>query len=388
MAGLRPWGEKSKLEGPVLRGVAHPVVHEHEGGHGLDDHDGARDDAGIMAAAGLELGARAGMIDRLLRLHDRRRGLEGGAENQLLAVGDAPLHAAGAVRGGAHAPAGGHESVIVFRSLQQRAGEAAADLEALGRGQREHGLGQVRLQPVEDRLAQARGQAAHAALDDPADGIALGAHLLDALDHELRGGGVRTTHGVGLDLLERRENHGGRRHDIVDLGDESTHLDVARELQDLAGDGAGRDATDGLAGGGAPAAAVVADAVFGRVGEVGVRGTEFLAHLRVGLGPLVAVAHQHGQRLAGRATLEDAGQKLDRIGFLARRGDVALSRPAAVEVGLDLGLGQGQLRRAAIHDDPDRGTVAFAPGGDLKKFAEGIGHDAEKVGAGRESGKL
>ena len=53
-------------------------------------------------------------------------------------------------------PAFGHEGVVVLGALEERAGEAAADLEALGRRQRKHRLREVGLEPVEDRLAEAR----------------------------------------------------------------------------------------------------------------------------------------------------------------------------------------------------------------------------------------
>ena len=52
----------------------------------------------------------------------------------------------------------------------------------------------------------------------------------------------------------------------------------------------------------------------------------------------------------------------------------ALARGAAVEVGLDVGLGERQARRAAVDDGADRRAVRLAPGGDAEEVAEGVAH--------------
>ena len=83
---------------------------------------------------------------------------------------------------------------------EQRAGEAAADLEALRRRQGQHGLGEVGLELVEDRLAQPGGHAAHDALDHAADGIALRrASPRCARSSASRPSRVGAAHDVGLD---------------------------------------------------------------------------------------------------------------------------------------------------------------------------------------------
>src|SRR6478736_2965995 len=220
-------GTGLELESAVLRRVAHPVVNEHEGGHRLDNHGGARDDARVVAAAGLESGGGAAQVDRALGLEDRGGGFEADAEDDLLAVADAALDATRAVRQRPNGAALVDEDIVVLRALEQGAGEAAANLEALGGRERQHGLGEVGLEPVEHRLAEPGGHAAHAALDDAADGIALGAHL-----------------------------------------------DLADQAEDLARNRPRRHAADGLAGGRTPAAAMITEAVLRGVGEISVRRTE------------------------------------------------------------------------------------------------------------------
>ena len=184
---------------PALRALAQVVIGEDQQRHRLDHRHGARQHARIVAALGLEGHRLAAAVDGLLRLADRRRRLEGDAEDDVLAVADAALHAAGAVGHRAHAAALGGERIVVLDAGQRRAGEAAADLEALRRRQRHHGARQVGFELVEHRLAEARRHAAADALDDAAERIAGAARLVDARDHRRRGVGVRTAHDVRLD---------------------------------------------------------------------------------------------------------------------------------------------------------------------------------------------
>src|SRR5581483_9442582 len=101
----------------------------------------------VVAPLGRELGRLARAVDRLLRLADRRRRLEGDADDDRLARGDPAERPAGAVRRRPHVAPGisGHERVVVLAALEERAREAAADLEALARGEREHGFGEIGL---------------------------------------------------------------------------------------------------------------------------------------------------------------------------------------------------------------------------------------------------
>ena len=68
--------------------------------------------------------------------------------------------------------------------------------------------------------------------------------------------------------------------------------------------------------------------------------------------------------------LEDAGEDLASVLLLARRDDLALAGPAAVQVALDVRLGQRDARRAAIDDHADAAAVGFAPRGDAEELAQ------------------
>ena len=78
-------------------------IGEGEGGHGFDDGDGAGEDARIVAAVGREEGGVAVDIDRRLFAQEGGHGLEGDAEDDVVAVADAALDAAAVVGGGGEA---------------------------------------------------------------------------------------------------------------------------------------------------------------------------------------------------------------------------------------------------------------------------------------------
>ena len=151
--------------------------------------------------------------------------------------------------------------------------------------------------------------------------------------------------------------------------------------QDLARDGAGGDPHRGLARRRAPAAAIVAQAVLGLIGEVGVARAKLVLDVGIVLRALVGVLDQERNRRArrhlraGLRMRHHAGQDLHRVRLLPLRGEARLAGPAAIEVALDVGLGQRDQRRAAIDHAADRNPVALAEGRDAEQMAEGVvGH--------------
>src|SRR5262245_40888468 len=99
------------------------------------------------------------------------------------------------------------------------------------------------------------------------------------------------------------------------------------------------------------------------------------------LGALVGVLDQQRNRRARRhlrAALgmrAPAGQDFYRVRLLPLRGEARLSRPAAIEVALDVGLGERDQRWAAVDHAADRDPMALAEGRDAEQVAEGVvGH--------------
>jgi hypothetical protein len=65
---------------------------------------------------------------------------------------------------------------------------------------------------------------------------------------------------------------------------------------------------------------------------------------------------------------------LNLIALFAGRNNFRLSRPAAIEVTLDVGFGQLYLGRTPVDDDTHSATVRFTPGRDSKEVPKRACH--------------
>ena len=227
------------------------MVHEDEGNHAL--HHGHRPghDTGIVPTLRLELNVHAVPVHGVLRLGDGARGLERNLELDNLSVGDPALDPAAAVGPGANTRLRVHvKLVVVLLTRGVHALEPAANLETLRRGQREHRLGEIRLELVKHRSAEPPGATPHDARDDSTARVALHAHLIDRLDHALRALRVRASRDVRLHVVhgERLVVHPSR-DDVLHLRHIRENLGSGDLLEDLLGDGARGDAPDRLARG-------------------------------------------------------------------------------------------------------------------------------------------
>ena len=166
------------------------------------------------------------------------------------------------------------------------------------------------------------------------------------------------------------------RLDRLHAGDVGQHLGAAAFAQQLLGDGACGHPAHGLPRAGAAAADPGADPVLALIGVVGVRGAVGAAHLLVVLRLGVGVAHQHRDRRAQRAALEHPGQDLRPVRLAALGGQRALPRAPAVQLGLQIRLGQLQQGRAAVDHRADGRAVRLAEGGDPEQVPEGVAHGA------------
>ena len=106
-------------------------------------------------------------------------------------------------------------------------------------------------------------------------------------------------------------------------------------------------------------------------------GTEPVLDLRIVLGALVGVFDKQRNRRPGRfldtvLVNHDTGQDLHLIRLAPLRGEAGLARLALVHKALNIGLRQGNERRAAVHHATDSGTVAFAPGGNPEKMTKTV----------------
>ncbi len=100
--------------------------------------------------------------------------------------------------------------------------------------------------------------------------------------------------------------------------------------------------------------------------------TEAVHDLRIIPGTLVGIVNDHADRRAGGAALEHARKDLHFIRLAALGGMSRLAGLAAVQVPLQVRLGQCQPGRTTVNDTAECRPVTLAKAGDCEQFAEGI----------------
>ncbi len=140
---------------------------------------------------------------------------------------------------------------------------------------------------------------------------------------------------------------------------------------DFSRNGASRDPRRCFARGRTPAAAIIADAVFGVIDVIGMAGTIGVFDLAIVLRALVGILDQQrnrrpGGKLCAGVVHHDPGQDFHRVGLLPLGSEAGLAGAAQVEKGLDFRRLQRNSRRTAVDHAAERGAVAFAEGGDAE----------------------
>eukprot|EP00211_Chloroparvula_japonica_P007847 CAMPEP_0119139824 /NCGR_PEP_ID=MMETSP1310-20130426/28187_1 /TAXON_ID=464262 /ORGANISM="Genus nov. species nov., Strain RCC2339" /LENGTH=309 /DNA_ID=CAMNT_0007131147 /DNA_START=31 /DNA_END=955 /DNA_ORIENTATION=+ len=291
---------------------------------------------GVVPPAGAQLGVLARAVHRALLHGDGAGGLEGHADDDVLPVGDAALDAPRAVGPRPHLPSAHVELVVVLAAQHPGALKAAADLEAFARRERHHRPGQVGLELVEHRGAQAPRAAPHDAGHPPAAALPPVPHVVDGGDHPLRRRLVRAPHDVGLDV---GHGHGGGVHlalHVLHGAHPAEHLRAAHLLQQLLGHGPRGDPPDGLPRAAPAPACDAPHPVLGIVCRVRMARPICHCHLAVVLGALIPVRHDDGDGGAQGDAVQHAGHDLGGVALLARRREARLAGAAAVELRLDL----------------------------------------------------
>src|SRR5690606_19632990 len=203
------------------------------------------------------------------------------------------------------------------------------------------------------------------------DGVAVAAQLdhvrLELLDF----GRVRAEERVVVDSVEID----GLELDRAERREIALDLEAQLLAQIFAGDRTGGDAHCGLTRGRAAAAAIITNPVFLVIRVVGVPGPETVLDLVIVASPLIDILDQQTDRGAGRHTLEDARKNLHGVRLAALRDEAGLAGAAAVQIFLNVLLGQREPGRAAVDDAAERRPVAFAEGRDGKELPERVaGH--------------
>ncbi len=237
-------------------------------------------------------------IDGLARRQDGRGGLHRKARHDVLPRRDAAQNAAGIVGEKGWAFVAGAHLVGVLFAGKRGGGKARADLDALHRIDAHEGRREIRIELAVDGRAEPRGHAFGHDLDHGAAGGALPAHLFEKCRERFGSLRVRAPEGIarGLRPVEARALDLQGPH----LDERAADRDFAQQvIEHLARNGAGCHARGGLARRLPPAAAIIADAVFGVIGVIGVARAIFIAVVGVVLRARVDILDDEADGRAG-----------------------------------------------------------------------------------------
>lgn len=223
-----------------------------------------------------------------------------------------------------------NETVVGLRAAHGCCGKSCPVLKTFGGIDAEHGFTQIGMQLVEYRFAPTGRYVPDNAGNDAAYAVALRPDGRDKFFHGESRRRVRATHGVVVDVREVVLVVVARECDRAYLRGVSGYRDT-HAMQYLQGDGACY-ATYGRFASRCPASApVVAYAVFGRVGKVGMRRAEEVLQVVVVLAAAVAVAYDETDGGTGTLSLENTREKLYIIVFVSLCGNVGLPRTTTAQ---------------------------------------------------------
>ena len=142
----------------LARVLDEELVDDDQCGHGLDDGDGAGDNARVMSSASSEDSRGSVVLSGLLRLRDGCWGFEADPEVDVLSIGDAALDTPAPVCVGGERPVGSlDEPVVVFAARDFGSTETRADLKCFGGGYRQHCMSQFGFKLVKAGFSETRG---------------------------------------------------------------------------------------------------------------------------------------------------------------------------------------------------------------------------------------
>ena len=251
--------------------------------------------------------------------------------------------------------------------------KAGSQLDTFYRIDAHQGMGNIRIQPVKDWLAQSHRHI----FGDHGD---LGAHrvtLFTQRFHILFQLGNLALVGEEERVLFNLVAVKVFGIDWTQLGDIAKDLYTQLFLKVLFGNTTGGNPHGGFPGRAAPAAAVVPLTVFLVVGVIRMGGPEQVFDIAVVFGFLVLVFNDHTNGCASGSAFKDTGEYFDFIIFTALGGIAGLARLAAVQVRLQVGCTDLQSRGATVDYTANGEAVAFAKTGDGEKFTYSVsGHSA------------
>src|ERR1700722_18226798 len=275
--------------------MAQEGVGEDAGYHRFADRHGANADARVVATLGDDLALGAGAVDGLARRENRRRRFDGETRDDRLTRRYAAQYAAGIVGQEHRTPvvAGAHFVGVLFAG-QFGGGKARANFHALDRVDAHQRARDLGVELAVDRRAPAGWRAFRDDLEHRADRRSGFANPIEIVGEALRGCRVRAKERIAMNFAPVPT----RAIDLMraDLNERAANRHSGN---DLARDRAGGDSHRGLSRRRPAAPAIVAQAIFGLVGEIGVARTALVFDLAIVLGALIDVLDQEPDRRSG-----------------------------------------------------------------------------------------
>jgi len=338
-------------------------LHDDDSGHGLDDRHSPGQDTRIVSTLGGEDTGRSVVLDGRLFLSDRGGGLEtdpiGSAvptssapvvareskshlqnppppnspKVNVLAVGNSTLNTTAPVGRGTQRPILSLDKhIVMLAPVNLGPSEPRPNLESLGRGDRQHGMSQDRLELVETRFTESVGYSSDDTGDGPSEGIIVRLGLSNECLHLFARRLVGTSGEFLIDLSS------GDRLDQIDVFFTQHLVLVIFKTgdPDLAGTSDKRDNLDPISLGqvlfsdrsrGNPSnrlprrrpstSRTRLDAVLGQVGVIGVRRSRVEIGLGVIVRTLILVHHSQTDGRSEGDTVFSTGLDLDRVVFVS-----------------------------------------------------------------------
>ena len=150
------------------------------------------------------------------------------------------------------------------------------------------------------------------------------------------------------------------------------NLNTGLLVQVFSRDRAGRNPHRGLACRRAAATTIVTDAVFLVIRVIGVAGTELVLDIAVVFRALILVFDQKTYRRACCLTLEHTGEDLHLVGLFPLRSMTRTTRPAAIEILLDIALIKRHSWRTTVDHAAERPSMALAERRHYKQTTETV----------------
>mmetsp|Transcript_39590 Transcript_39590/g.85709 ORF Transcript_39590/g.85709 Transcript_39590/m.85709 type:complete len:305 (+) Transcript_39590:261-1175(+) len=286
--------------------------------------------------------------------------LECHSHNDVFPIADAALNATASIGGGAEAALFLDECVVVCRSPHFHSLESTADLEAFGRGDREHGVSELSLKFVEAWLPQSDRAVADDACHDAASRV-LGITARDDLilhccHHACF---VWTAHQRLVDVRAGQraglEISGGS--DSPNATHPSNDIHPVLGLQNFFSDRARCDAADRLPRTAPATATAGLDSVLVLIRDISVTRTGNLFDFFVVARPLILIWHGESNWRSQRHPTLCSRHDSHRIDFVPRGCQRALSWTTTRQLRLNVALGQRERGRNAIDNTPNPFTV-------------------------------